>query len=146
MKRIAGAPPPWTDDPVLASHRFTNVYRASDRVSQYLIRNVIYEGRQTGEEIFFRTLLFKLFNKIETWKGLESKLGPLAWKTFDYEKYAAVLDGRKKAKQPIYNTAYRLGKIPPPMHRYHLRLLEQMMHEHAPSRVERAKSLREVLK
>jgi alpha-glutamyl/putrescinyl thymine pyrophosphorylase clade 1 len=53
LKRLAGDPPPWADDPVLAKHRFTNVYRASDRVSQYLIKNVIYEGRQTAQEIFF---------------------------------------------------------------------------------------------
>ena len=33
---------PWTDDSVLGTYRFTNAYRASDRASQYLIRNVIY--------------------------------------------------------------------------------------------------------
>src|SRR5690349_12726961 len=49
MKRVAGERPPWTDDPVLASHRFTNVYRAADRVSQYLIRYVLYRGPQTEE-------------------------------------------------------------------------------------------------
>ncbi|MCI0591377.1 MAG: hypothetical protein L0Y67_07235, partial [Gammaproteobacteria bacterium] len=42
MRRIKGERLPWTDDPVLAAYRFTNVYRASDRVSQYLIANVIY--------------------------------------------------------------------------------------------------------
>ena len=31
-----------TDDPILQEYKFTNVYRASDRVSQYLIKNVIY--------------------------------------------------------------------------------------------------------
>ena len=29
--------------PILSGHHFTNAYRASDRVSQYLIRYVIYE-------------------------------------------------------------------------------------------------------
>ncbi len=32
-----------TDDPILKEYKFTNVYRACDRVSQYLIRNVIYK-------------------------------------------------------------------------------------------------------
>ena len=54
MRRVVGGRPPWTEDPVLASYRFTNVYRASDRVSQYLIRNVLYRGEQTGKEMFFR--------------------------------------------------------------------------------------------
>ena len=47
FKRLQGAPPPWTLDPILGSYRFTNVYRATDRVSQYLIRNVIYSGDQS---------------------------------------------------------------------------------------------------
>jgi hypothetical protein len=33
MRRVVGAPAPWTDDPILASYRFTNVYRAADRYS-----------------------------------------------------------------------------------------------------------------
>ena len=38
FRRLHRLPPPWTDDPVLRAHKFTNAYRASDRVSQYLIR------------------------------------------------------------------------------------------------------------
>lgn len=53
MQRVAGSPPPWSDDPVLSQHRFTNAYRASDRVSQYLIRNVLYEGPQAEDEVLF---------------------------------------------------------------------------------------------
>jgi hypothetical protein len=93
MNRVAGRPPPWTKDPVLAGHRFTNVYRASDRVSQYLIRKVIYEGgSQDPKEIFFRVLLFKFFNRVETWERLTAELGPLRWCDFEYRRYAAVLD------------------------------------------------------
>src|SRR5215831_14462254 len=72
MRRVVGAPAPWTDDPVLASYRFTNVYRAADRVSQYLIRHILYKGLQTEDEIFFRAILFKMFNRIETWKAFIS--------------------------------------------------------------------------
>lgn len=75
MRRVGGAPPPWTDDPVLAKHRFTNAYHAADRVSQHLIRNVLYRGDQTGDEIFFRALLFKFFNRVETWEEIEAQLG-----------------------------------------------------------------------
>jgi hypothetical protein len=42
FRRLEGRPGPWTHDPVIRAHKFTNAYRASDRVSQYLIRNVIY--------------------------------------------------------------------------------------------------------
>ncbi len=77
FRRFRGVSPPWSSDPILQQFRFTNAYRASDRVSQYLIRHVLYEGSQTPREIFFRTILFKLFNKIETWRLLASALGSL---------------------------------------------------------------------
>lgn len=147
MKRVKGLPPPWTDDVVLASHRFTNAYRASDRVSQYLIRHVLYEGKQTGEEIFFRCLLFKIFNRTETWAELVSNLGFPTWKNFDVEKYSAVLDKAMARGQTIYSAAYIM---PSPAfgykrkHRNHLRLLEHMMQDGAPKKIERANSLQEV--
>ena len=77
FRRIEGRLGPWTDDPILKQFRFTNAYRAADRVSQYLIRSVIYEPNldQNPDEVFFRTILFKIFNKIETWEVLTEQLG-----------------------------------------------------------------------
>lgn len=46
--------------------------RAADRVSQYLIRHVAYEGDQAMEEVVFRVLLFKFFNKVGTWERLRA--------------------------------------------------------------------------
>src|SRR3990167_5346532 len=65
-RRLRGEVGPWTDDPILRAHRFTNTYRATDRVSQYLIKEVQYRADRPGSatEIFFRTLLFKIFNRI----------------------------------------------------------------------------------
>lgn len=65
-RRLLDPEGPWTDDTILASYRFTNTYRASDRVSQYLIREVQYrpDRSQAPAEVFFRTILFKLFNRI----------------------------------------------------------------------------------
>ena len=65
FRRYLGEPAPWSGDEILQTYKFTNAYRASDRVSQYLIRNVIYRGSSATHEVFFRTILFKLFNKIE---------------------------------------------------------------------------------
>src|SRR5271168_3018245 len=79
FRRLARIPAPWTSDPILARHKFTNVFRASDRVSQYLIRNVIYSGEQSPEESFFRIILFKLFNRTETWEILLQELGQITW-------------------------------------------------------------------
>jgi len=147
IRRINGEPAPWTDDPVLAAHRFTNVYRAADRVSQYLIANVIYRGPQAGEEVFFRTLLFKFFNRIETWEELSRRLGDPSWRTFHFDRYARTLDAMLARGERVYSAAYimpspRLGSAR--KHRNHLRLLEHMMEDGAPKRVARARSLAEV--
>src|SRR5580693_3997884 len=42
FRRFRG-PRPWTLDPILTAFKFTNVYRASDRVSQHMIREVAYQ-------------------------------------------------------------------------------------------------------
>src|SRR5262245_15488685 len=72
FKRIYGSTFPWTQDPIIAKYKFTNVYRATDRVSQHLIKEVIYKKElpAQSDEVLFRILLFKLFNKIETWELL----------------------------------------------------------------------------
>lgn len=57
---------PVTTDPILEKFKFTNAYRILDRTTQYLVREVIMKGEQSSLELFFRILLFKLFNKIET--------------------------------------------------------------------------------
>ncbi|MFN0008312.1 MAG: nucleotide kinase domain-containing protein [Planctomycetota bacterium] len=147
LRRVAGEQPPWTEDPVLGSHRFTNAYRASDRVSQYLIRNVLYEGPPQCEEVFFRALLFKMFNRIDTWERLEASVGAISWKRFSFERYARVLDELLAQGKRIYSAAYIM---PSPgfgharKHRNHLTLLEHMMRDGAPERVAGAHSLREV--
>ena len=63
--RLANEPGPWTDDPVVSRYRFTNAYRAADRVSQDLIR-VICEGPQDPRDLLLRILLFRFFNNPET--------------------------------------------------------------------------------
>jgi hypothetical protein len=147
MKRVRGESPPWTTDPVIAQHRFTNAYRASDRVSQYLIRHVIYEGNDKPEEIFFRVLLFKIFNRIDTWERLVTALGPPTWRSFELERYASVLDDLMRDGERVYSAAYIM---PSPSfgdarkHRNHLRLIEHMMRDGAPAKVARARSLADV--
>ena len=66
-KKLKGEEPPWTDDPILQEYKFCNSYRVNDRVSQYLLKNVIYNGKKySDEDMLFRIILFKLFNKEST--------------------------------------------------------------------------------
>lgn len=120
-----------TEDPVIKKYRFTNTYRASDRVSQYLIANVIYDKPRPWKDILVRTLLFKLFNRIETWLGLERELISIDSKTFDVELYGHALNHIRAQQGTLYSAAYIMpsarvfgsrGK-----HINHLRLLQHML-------------------
>lgn len=143
--RLAGLDSPWTNDPVIAEHRFTNVYRASDRVSQYLITDVIYDAERASEDIVFRVLLFKFFNRIGTWRGLEAAIGEPNWAAYDRDAYVTALD-ELATRGPIYSAAY---VIPPPRfgagrkHQNHLRLLEAMMESGIVSKLQNAANMRE---
>ena len=148
FRKLSGCPPPWTDDLVIARHKFTNAYRASDRVSQYLIRHVIYEGDPSVPEVFFRTILFKLFNKIETWELLKSKLGVISWEGYSFDQVDTVLAGALESKTRIYSAAYIMPSGNSTFgyrqkHRNHLRLLERMIEGEAPCRVAEAATMRD---
>jgi hypothetical protein len=140
---------PWTTDPILRLYRFTNVFRAADRVSQYLIREVQYGADRSQEprEVFFRTLLFKIFNKIETWEALETVHGPLAWRTVDLEALDRTLTLLHSRGRRIYSAAYIM---PAPAfgcerkHSNHLALIARMMADRLPSRLRQAPDLNSV--
>lgn len=98
-----------TDDPILKEYKFTNVYRASDRVSQYLIRNVIYKDLDiyTPEDVLLRILVFKVFNRIETWEYLY-KQTDIRIDSFDVERLSKLLTKRQK-DYPIFSNAYMMA-------------------------------------
>lgn len=82
---------PYTDDLIIQQYKFTNVYRVTDRVSQYLINEVINKGEQSEQEVFFRIILFKLFNKIETWEHLLKHFGEISYQKFNINSYDNVV-------------------------------------------------------
>jgi thymidylate kinase len=135
-----------TKDPILAHHKFTNAYRASDRVSQFLIRNVIYEGDSHPAEVFFRTIVFKLFNKIETWLLLKNEFGEVRYSDYDFDKYDAVLSRALSSGARIYSAAYIMPTAKAfgadtRKHRTHLRLLAKMMKDSVPTKLADMKTM-----
>jgi 5-hmdU DNA kinase, helical domain len=147
-RRAAGAAPPWTRDPILSRHKFTNVYRSADRVSQYLIREVIYTGPQDTEELVFRILLFKIFNRIETWELLTERLGKRpSWAGYEFAVYNRILGEVMDGGERIYSAAYIVPNPPfgePRKHGNHLRLIEIAMAGGLSAAVTGAKDLRDV--
>ncbi len=63
-----------TKDPILQKYRFTNCHRWCDRVSQYLLSQVLpglNDGPYQGIHLIWRLSLFKTFNRIGTWEKLD---------------------------------------------------------------------------
>jgi hypothetical protein len=150
FRRVRGEARPWTSDAVLATYKFTNAYRASDRVSQYLIRHVIYRADlpSSPSEVFFRTLLFKLFNKIETWELFEQTFGSVTFADYRFAHYDDVLTRAMQDGRRIYSAAY----IMPPggnafgrstKHQNHLLLLELMMKDRLAERLVQTRTMQE---
>ena len=140
FRRFTGEPYPWTHDPILREYKFTNAYRAADRVSQHLIRNIIYEGDDNIEEVFFRTLVFKLFNKIETWRLLCDNLSGIRFADYDFRRYDDILSRALTTKKTIYSAAYIMPSGAKTFgtrrkHQAHLKLLERMMDDEVPLRL-----------
>ena len=107
LKKKDGLPPPWTDDPILQSYKFCNSYRVNDRISQYLLKKVIYNGyNYSDEDMIFRIILFKIFNKESTWELLENSIGNISLDSFNIDKYSKVLSKAMKDGIKIYNDAY----------------------------------------
>lgn len=106
-KKLSGEPAPWTNDKILQEYKFCNSYRASDRVSQYLIKNVIYNGKKySAEDTIFRIVLFKIFNLESTWELFIKYFGDVRLETFNIEEYSKVLNATIDAGKAIYNDAY----------------------------------------
>lgn len=140
-----------TTDPVLTQFKFTNAYRASDRVSQFLIRNVVYRDDLPDDpnNLFFRIMLFKLFNKIETWEYLERCFGELTWDAFDVERFDIALTKRMSAGQRIYSAAYIMPSAGTAFghrlkHQNHLCLIKHLIAQRFPFQLQSATSMAEV--
>lgn len=148
--RLHGAPSPWTDDEILRGYRFTNAYRVADRVSQYLVSEVIYNQDlpKDPNEVVFRILLFKLFNRIETWEVLTRQMGPIVLAERPFARIDEILMDELRADRRIYSAAYimptrgtssRTGR----KHQMHLQLLERMVGDRFAERLTEADSMRE---
>ena len=143
---------PWTKNPILQKYKFTNAYRINDRVSQYLMQYIINKRNLfilDEQDIIFRILLFKIFNKIDTWNKLEEKLGEIYYTDGVLRDIGIILEELSERKFKIYSGAYIM---PSGINSFgykkkyqnHLALLKQMMNNKLASNIIRCKSMKEV--
>ncbi|MYB40127.1 hypothetical protein F4X86_02550 [Candidatus Saccharibacteria bacterium] len=143
--QLTGRKPLFTDNPVISTYRFTNVYRAADRVSQHLINRVQYDDNWDWPDTFARTMVFKLFNRIDTWRYLVEQLGQPRLADLAEQRIDKALASIAGAR-PLYNPAY---VMPPPRQmegpkfKRHLDLLRLMIRDKAPQLIKGAKTMEE---
>lgn len=96
------------------------------------------------QTLFLRILLFRIFNRVDTWEYIVRNLGPPVAFHFDYGACDELLATRLRAGTPIYSSAYIMpsgGRRGVPKHRVHLRLLRDMVAYGLPQRVMQTRSL-----
>lgn len=151
--RLAGQSWPWSDDPILQTFKFCNVYRAADRVSQYMIRDVAYgtDPETTPRDRIFQITAFRTFSKIATWAALTAELGGAP--RLDHLRsgeFEQALDRVRARNGGLYTGAFILCANKAfgfnEKHRNHAALFKHMFLDNAcAERVLQAPSLKEVV-
>ena len=66
QRRLSGAPPPWTDDPILQEYKFTNPFRENDRVTVWMRQNWTKpNSNRSHGEMIFNCCLFRMVGTSE---------------------------------------------------------------------------------
>ena len=108
--RAAGKAAPWTEDSILRTFKFCNVFRAADRVSQYLIREIAHgEEKQTVEDRIFQIVAFRTFSSPATWEAIRKELGRQPnVKDLSDGSFENALNRQKQASGGLYTGAFIL--------------------------------------
>lgn len=109
-RRLAGESGPWTDDPILQTYKFCNVFRAADRESQALIRETACNPAFDGtEDQLFQIIAYRFFSKHLTWKEICEVLGhPPMIRDLANGKFLQAVEETKAKNGTIYTNAFIL--------------------------------------
>ncbi len=94
-------PPPWTSDPVLSKYKFTNVFRDLDPGTRF-VKNDILGKLERPEDIIFNIIIYRVYNKIETFKAV----GLQRFDHFDKGPFESRLRTLKASGMPVFTNAF----------------------------------------
>lgn len=104
-KRQAGAPQPWTDDHILRSRKFTNVYRVLDPGSQFVLTDLAPVGASQLDTLF-RVFLYRYTNLPAAWADARSWLGDYPHMDHDPAHVIAAFAERRARGLNVFSGAY----------------------------------------
>jgi hypothetical protein len=108
LRRTAGLPKPWTDDPILQSYYFTNVYRELDRTTAWL-RDTVRDPLRDDPRVIFATVAFRWFNYIRTGQILHEQGWLTDWNEADV---LAELGSRRDQGAQLFTGAFMINSPP----------------------------------
>lgn len=108
LRRRAGEPGPWTDDPVMQAWRFCNVRREDDKVTVWFREN-IRDPLKDDPKVFFATIAFRWFNTIVTGRLLKRYLLEGLWdrRSIQQDLELAIREG-----DSIFTGAFMVNSAP----------------------------------
>lgn len=107
LKREAGLTKPWTNDPVLQSYRFCNVYRELDTVTIWIRKN-IREPYADHPYLWFMLCMARQINWPDTLQEIMDEGG---WPVdgYDWRKVRKIMLARQARGEKLYTGAYMLN-------------------------------------
>lgn len=99
-RRASGAPPPWSEDPLLATYRFCNADVQHDLVSR-VIFDTITEPFAGEPGLIVALTVCRFTNAPEVIEAVRNHLVP-----FDAERFVAIMEDRKARGLPLERRAY----------------------------------------
>lgn len=103
LRRAAGLPKPWTEDAMLQSYRFTNVYRELDRETEWLFDNWLAPNA-AEEDLWFLSFVARHIN----WHPTLQELGwPIPWDQENFLNDMSYVEGK------VFSSAYMINQTIP---------------------------------
>lgn len=118
--RQAGLPQPWTTDPIVATRKFTNVFRVLDHGSQYVLTDIIDPELPTADQLA-RLFLYRHTGRVEVWEAMDLMVGLPTMDNLDacleaMKAYRGetktVLKTQRKTKGPGFGHSKTIGQRP----------------------------------
>ncbi len=102
VKKEAGKPRPWTNDPIFQQYKFCNIHREDDRTTKW-IRENWRNPHQNDPDLWFAMVMAR---RVLNWPPCMGALGyPVPWNP---EDFLHVIQTRTAAGLKCYDTAYQL--------------------------------------
>jgi putative DNA primase/helicase len=127
-RRNAGQPQPWTEDEIIATHRFCNVRRQDDAGTLWVSWN-ISNPYADNEYLWLMLCAARLVNWAPSIEELMTETGAWPGPQFDPQAVAAVLQRRLGRGDKTFSTAYGRGTLKSP--KYVAEILGEQFRNHA---------------